>query len=122
MTAGIVERLMERTYQLCIVDPEGDYGTLPEVLTIGNQHHAVTVTEVLAVLEDPKINLNVNLLGIPLADRPLYFGHLLPNLQAMRTRTGRPHWIVLDEAHHMMPADGGTSTTYCRRDSGKRCW
>jgi hypothetical protein len=25
----------------------------------------------------------------------------------MRTRTGRPHWIVLDEAHHMLPADWG---------------
>src|SRR5690348_681934 len=23
----------------------------------------------------------------------------------MRTRTGRPHWIILDEAHHMLPAD-----------------
>ncbi len=105
MTAAVIERLMERTYQLCIVDPEGDYGTLPEVLTIGNQHHAVTVTEVLAFLEDTKININVNLLGIPLADRPLFFAQLLPNLQAMRTRTGRPHWIVLDEAHHMIPAE-----------------
>ena len=105
MTAGVIERLMERTYQLCIVDPEGDYGTLPEVFTIGNQHHAVTVTEVLAFLEDTKVNINVNLLGIPLADRPLFFAQLLPNLQAMRTRTGRPHWIVLDEAHHMVPAE-----------------
>ena len=105
ITAGVIERLMERTYQLCIVDPEGDYGTLSEVFTIGNQHHAVTVTEVLAFLEDTKININVNLLGIPLADRPLFFAQLLPNLQAMRTRTGRPHWIVLDEAHHMIPAE-----------------
>ena len=24
---------MERAYQLCIVDPEGDYGTLPDVFT-----------------------------------------------------------------------------------------
>ena len=105
MTAAVIERLMERTYQLCIVDPEGDYGTLPEVFTIGSQHHAVTVTEVLAFLEDTKVNINVNLLGIPLADRPLFFAQLLPNLQAMRTRTGRPHWIVLDEAHHMVPAE-----------------
>lgn len=105
MTAAVIERLMERTYQLCIVDPEGDYGTLPEVFTIGNQRHAVTVTEVLAFLEDAKVNINVNLLGIPLADRPLFFAQLLPNLQAMRTRTGRPHWIVLDEAHHMIPAE-----------------
>jgi hypothetical protein len=45
------------------------------------------------------------LLGIPLADRPEFFGQLFPSLQAMRTRTGRPHWIILDEAHHMMPAE-----------------
>ena len=105
VAAGIVERLMKQTYQLCIVDPEGDYGTLPDIFTLGNQRHAVTVNEVLAILEDPKVNLNVNLLGIPLADRPEFFGQLFPNLQAMRTRTGRPHWIVLDEAHHMLPAE-----------------
>jgi hydroxymethylpyrimidine pyrophosphatase-like HAD family hydrolase len=107
VTAGIVERLIERAYQVCIVDPEGDYGTLPEVLTLGSPRYAVTVNQALAVLEDPKMNLNVNLLGISLADRPGYFGHLFPSLQAMRTRTGRPHWIVLDEAHHMLPADWG---------------
>jgi hypothetical protein len=105
VAAGIVERLISHEYQLCIVDPEGDYGTLQDVITIGNQHHAVAVNEVLALLEDTKITLNVNLLGIPLADRPEFFGQLLPNLHAMRTRTGRPHWIVLDEAHHMLPAN-----------------
>ena len=65
------------------------------------------MNEALAVLEDPKLNLNLNLLGISLADRPQYFGHLFPRLQAMRTRTGRPHWIVLDEAHHMLPLEWG---------------
>jgi hypothetical protein len=105
VAAGIVERLIKQAYQLCIVDPEGDYGTLQDIFTLGNQRHAVTVNEVLAILEDPQVNLNVNLLGIPLADRPEFFGELFPNLQAMRTRTGRPHWIVLDEAHHMLPAE-----------------
>jgi HAD superfamily hydrolase (TIGR01484 family) len=107
VTAGIIERLIERTYQVCIIDPEGDYGALPEVLTLGSPRFAVTVNQALSVLDDPKMNLNVNLLGISLEDRPQYFGHLFPNLQAMRTRTGRPHWIVLDEAHHMLPADWG---------------
>jgi hydroxymethylpyrimidine pyrophosphatase-like HAD family hydrolase len=105
VTAGIVERLIKEGYQLCIVDPEGDYGTLQDVITLGNQNHAVTVNEVLSILEDPQVTLNVNLLGIPLADRPEFFGQLFPTLQAMRTRTGRPHWIVLDEAHHMLPTD-----------------
>ena len=107
VTAGIVERLIERAYQVCMIDPEGDYGTLPRVLTLGSPRHAIPVNEALAVLEDPTLNLNLNLLGIPLADRPQYFGHLFPRLQAMRTRTGRPHWIVLDEAHHMLPLDWG---------------
>ena len=107
LTAGIVERLIDRAYQVCIVDPEGDYGTLPQVLSLGSPRHAIPVNEALAVLEDPKLNLNLNLLGISLADRPQYFGHLFPSLQAMRTRTGRPHWIVLDEAHHMLPFDWG---------------
>jgi hydroxymethylpyrimidine pyrophosphatase-like HAD family hydrolase len=107
LTVGIVERLIDRAYQVCVIDPEGDYGTLPQVLTLGSPRHAIPVNEALAVLEDPKLNLNLNLLGISLADRPQYFGHLFPSLQAMRTRTGRPHWIVLDEAHHMLPPDWG---------------
>lgn len=105
IAAGLIERLMANSYQLCIVDPEGDYGTLDDVLTLGNEKHAVTVDEVLAFLEDPTRSLNVNLLGIPLADRPEFFGRLFPSLHAMRTRTGRPHWIVLDEAHHMLPLE-----------------
>lgn len=103
VAAGIVERLIEQEYQLCIVDPEGDYGSLPHVVTIGSQCHAVTVSEVLTLLESPQVNLNVNLLGITLPDRPAFFGELFPSLQAFRTRAGRPHWIVLDEAHHMLP-------------------
>jgi hypothetical protein len=76
-------------------------------VTLGNQERAASVHEVLAVLDDPTMNVNVNLLGIPLSQRPEYFGHLFPRLHAMRTRTGRPHWIVLDEAHHMLPANWG---------------
>lgn len=107
LTAGIIERLIEKDYQVCIVDPEGDYGTLRDVVTLGNQWRAPSVNEVLSILEDPKINLSVNLLGIPLQDRPGFFAQLVPNLHAMRTRTGRPHWLVLDEAHHMLPQTWG---------------
>lgn len=105
VAVGIIERLIDQSYQVCIIDPEGDYGAVQEVISLGSEHHAVNVNETLAFLEDPHINLNINLLGIPLADRPNFFCQLLPNLQAMRTRTARPHWIVLDEAHHMMPPE-----------------
>lgn len=107
VAAGLVERLVERAYQVCIVDPEGDYGTMQEVITLGSLHHPVSSNEALAILEDPKVNLNVNLLGVKLADRPEYFGQFFPSLGVLRTRTGRPHWIVLDEAHHLLPVEWG---------------
>lgn len=107
LTAGIIERLIEKDYQVCIIDPEGDYGTLRDVVALGNQWRAPSVNEVLSILEDPKVNLSVNLLGIPLDDRPDFFAQLIPNLQAMRARTGRPHWLIVDEAHHMLPDTWG---------------
>ncbi|MEZ5587331.1 MAG: HAD family hydrolase [Sedimenticolaceae bacterium] len=107
VAAGIVERLIDHDYQVCIFDPEGDYTTLQEVITLGDRQHAPSNSEVLSVLEDPKVNLNVNLLSVPLADRPEYFGQLFSRLRGLRTRTGRPHWLVLDEAHHLMPAEWG---------------
>jgi hypothetical protein len=104
-TTGLIEQLIASDYQVCIIDPEGDYGAMQGVITLGNEHRSVSVSEVLAFLEDPKINLSANLLGIPLADRPTFFSQLFPALQALRIRTGRPHWLILDEAHHIMPPE-----------------
>lgn len=119
LTAGILERLIEKDYQICIVDPEGDYGTLRDVVTLGNQWRAPSVDEVLSLLEDPKVNISINLLGVPLEDRPGFFSQLIPSLQAMRARTGRPHWIVLDEAHHMLPETWGHAASTVPRKLGE---
>lgn len=105
VTAGIVERLLEHAYQVCVIDPEGDYGTLQEVIMVGSANHAVPVNEALSILEDPKVNLDINLLGVGLVDRPRYFAHLWSSIGTLRVRTGRPHWIVLDEAHHLLPIE-----------------
>jgi hydroxymethylpyrimidine pyrophosphatase-like HAD family hydrolase len=110
-TAGLVERLIDQGYQVCIIDPEGDYSTLQAVASLGNQQRAPTVGEVLSILEDPSINLSVNLLGLPLEDRPHFLAQLIPGLQSLRARTGRPHWIVLDEAHHMLPQTWGHASS-----------
>src|SRR5258708_530315 len=49
-------------------------------------------------------SLSINLLGVPLADRPAMFMSLLSRIQELRAKTGRPHWIIIDEAHHLLPA------------------
>lgn len=119
LTSGVVERLVEMDYQVCIVDPEGDYGTLEQVVALGNQLRAPSVSEVLGVLEDPKVNLSLNLLGVPLEDRSDFLAQLMPNLHALRARTGRPHWLVLDEAHHMLPKTWGPIALELPRQLGE---
>jgi hypothetical protein len=59
-------------------------------------------------------NAVVNLMAIPFADRPPFCASLLPHFQEMRRRTGRPHWIVIDEAHHLLPS-ASVSTQPSRR-------
>jgi HAD superfamily hydrolase (TIGR01484 family) len=104
---GLIERLIERSYQLCIIDPEGDYGTLDDIITLGSRLRAPRVEEILDVLADPSANVVVNLLGISLSDRPEFFVQLFPHLQAMRAQRGRPHWILVDEVHHLLPPNWG---------------
>jgi len=101
---GVLERLVDQGYQFCIVDPEGDYALLDDAIVLGDKQRAPTVAGALDVLEQPNRNVVVNLLGLGLDERPAFFSRLLPGLQDLRARTGRPHWIVVDEAHHLLPA------------------
>jgi hydroxymethylpyrimidine pyrophosphatase-like HAD family hydrolase len=116
---GFLERLAGQGYQFCIVDPEGDYALLEGSIVLGDKERPPTVAGALEVLEQPNRNVVVNLLGLALAERPAFFSRLLPGLQDLRSRTGRPHWIVVDEAHHLLPAPSDlVSVTLPRTLSG----
>jgi hydroxymethylpyrimidine pyrophosphatase-like HAD family hydrolase len=103
MTASLLEQLGERRYQFCLVDPEGDYESLPKAVTIGGPSAIPALDEVMDVLRRPDQNVVVALTGMPHTDRPGFFASLAPRLQELRSRTGRPHWTILDEAHHLLP-------------------
>lgn len=102
---GLLERMIEQKYQICLVDPEGDYENLPGCRGLGSEKHAPPLAEVKQVLNESGINLIVNLVGVAAADRPGCFVSLITTLQEARLRTGRPHWIIIDEAHHVLPAE-----------------
>ncbi len=100
---GLLERVAQRGYQCCILDPEGDYSTLPGAVVLGDTDHAPTLAQMTDVLAPPGRSVVLNLLAIPLEQRPEFFAGALARLQELRARSGRPHWIVADEAHHLMP-------------------
>ncbi len=104
LTTGLLERLAEHDFQFVVLDPEGDYEGLGDAVAIGSAQAPPRPEEVLEVLRKTGTSVAVNLLGVQLADRPGYLAGLLPELLALRERTGRPHFIVVDEAHHMLPA------------------
>src|SRR5499427_4462152 len=104
LAMGFLERLEEQAYQFVIVDPEGDYSTFPAGVVLGDDQRAPSVVEVLDVLAKPDQNAVVNLIGLDLTERPKFFEALLPRIQELRARTGRPHWIGVDECHHVLPS------------------
>jgi len=103
LTSGLLERLSDVGYQFCILDPEGDYASIEFAVVLGAPNRAPLVTEVMDVLKDPTRNAVVNMLGVAVDHRPEFFARLLPQLVELRARTGRPHWLVVDEAHHLLP-------------------
>jgi HAD superfamily hydrolase (TIGR01484 family) len=103
LTTSIMERLADAGYQVLVVDPEGDYTNLDFAHHIGNPKQAPRIEGVTDALRDPKRSVVVNLLGVPLGERPKFFAQLLPRVLEVKARTGRPHWLVVDEAHHLLP-------------------
>jgi HAD superfamily hydrolase (TIGR01484 family) len=103
--SAFLEQLREQSYQFCILDPEGDFQATASITTIGDAERAPTVREVIQLLETPTQSVAVNLLGVGLPDRPSFFAQILTAILELRTRTGRPHWLILDEAHHVLPRE-----------------
>jgi len=100
---GILEQLIDKGYQTCVIDPEGDYQSIEKMIIFGNSQRGPTVAEVLTAMDNPSTQVIVNLVGLPLQDRPSFFFELLPQLQERRNRTGRPHRVLVDETHHLLP-------------------
>ncbi|QIG50402.1 HAD hydrolase family protein [Nordella sp. HKS 07] len=110
LATAIIEKLIGRGFEICVFDPEGDYDDLEKAIVLGDAQRAPVIDEVLDILRKPvDMALVVNMLGLPLEERPKFFAELLSRIQQMRSKIARPHWLVVDEAHHMLPAESEVS-------------
>ena len=100
--AGLItERLLDRGYRLCVLDPEGDYLPLaerPEVLAFGDRLALPPAPAIPGLLERHPFSIVLSLARLPPPDRAGYAMSVLAALEQPRLRTGIPHWIVVDEA------------------------
>src|SRR5688572_22435083 len=102
LATALTERFAEKGFQFCIFDPEGDYDDLENAVAVGDAATAPENQQVMKLLARPDSNVVVNTLGMTLRERPDFFASLYPELAGLRARTGRPHWLIVDEAHHLI--------------------
>jgi hydroxymethylpyrimidine pyrophosphatase-like HAD family hydrolase len=112
LASAIMESMLSHDYQFCIVDPEGDYQGFENSVVHGNQDHPPQFEEVLTLLEKRFQNVIVNLLAVGVDDRPKHFENFFPLLLKLRKNLGRPHWIIIDETHHLLPESWDPSSLF----------
>lgn len=114
--AGLfAERLLDARYRLCIIDPEGDHislGTRPRTLVFGHTVPLPAPSAVPGVLRDTGLSVVLNLAALPHPAKVAYVDEVLCAFQSLRSETGIPHWIVIDEAHYFCHE---TSPCVCAR-------
>lgn len=113
--AGLLaEELLAQGYQLCIVDPEGDYRSLrafPHTMLLGGPDTRLPrITDLVTLIEHTDLSLILDLSVYSVAERTRYVLGLMPTLLDFRTRRGRPHWVLIDEVQSFCPPWGGALT------------
>lgn len=105
LTMSLLERLVEGKYQFVLIDSEGEYGEIELAVVLGDPKSPPSAEGVENLLASPEAQgVAVNLMSMPLNDRRRFSDALMLRLQELRARTGRPHWIIVDDAHHLMPS------------------
>ena len=111
LTGVLAERVLESGRSLVLLDPEGDYRTLAELERVvvfgGKGEQALPAPEELdQLLRHPRTSLVLDLSAMTMAEKVGYATKVLAVIATVRSTTGLPHWLIIDEAHHVLPAEG----------------
>jgi hydroxymethylpyrimidine pyrophosphatase-like HAD family hydrolase len=119
LTGVLVERVVESGRSLLLLDPEGDYRTLSELERVvvfgGKGERALpTADEVDQLLRQPAASLVLDLSAMSRSEKVAYATTVLATVATVRSSLGLPHWLVVDEAHHVFPAEGSPAAELLR--------
>ena len=102
--AGLIcEQLIGLGYSLVVFDPEGDHHGLGElrevIITGGHEGRLADPAEVVRLIRHTHTSVVTDLSHLDAAARAAYVTALASAVEAHRTITGVPQWVVVDEAH-----------------------
>jgi HAD superfamily hydrolase (TIGR01484 family) len=101
---ALTERMADKGYEFCVLDPEGDYKDLKRAVAVGDASTPPLAADAIKFLGQAGSNVVVDTQAMPVPRRSDFLSALLPRISRLRARTGRPHWLVIDEAHQILPA------------------
>jgi HAD superfamily hydrolase (TIGR01484 family) len=109
VATALLERIVSHDFQVCVFDPEGDYSSFRSATVFGDAKSQPQLSEVVKLLERPDDSVVINMLAVPVEDRPALLPNFVSAIANLRAKLGRPHWILMDEAHHLLPAERDVS-------------
>jgi hydroxymethylpyrimidine pyrophosphatase-like HAD family hydrolase len=110
--AGVfVEQLVRAGCVICLIDPEGDYRTLADhegivVLSSEPGTEETRAAEVERLLRHRTTSVAIDLSALSREERVRATAGFLQAVQRLRGDAGSPHWVIIDEAHHVFPPGG----------------
>jgi len=105
LTGLLCEQLILQGYCVCVIDPEGDYGTLeslPGVIVLNADGKGFPLDQIELTLRYPDVSVVVDLCKLSQEDKRAGVAVLLERIAGLRRRTGLPHRVVVDEAHYFL--------------------
>jgi hydroxymethylpyrimidine pyrophosphatase-like HAD family hydrolase len=107
----LLEQFLASSYQCCVIDAEvGGLQVPGEVEVFGDAHEVPRLTDILTALDQPTASVAINLAALGVETRPVFTDALLVQLQALHDRLGRPHVVMIRQAHSFL-ADGVTASS-----------
>jgi hydroxymethylpyrimidine pyrophosphatase-like HAD family hydrolase len=109
LAGALVERLVAARYAVCTIDPEGDYrvlARLPGMTWVEVQASADVEYALDGLLRAPLASVVLDLSMLAHAAKVAVIEQALRRIRDLRRRVGRPHWVLIDEAHYSLHPQG----------------
>ncbi|PSR15333.1 MAG: hypothetical protein DA408_03510 [Bacteroidetes bacterium] len=115
----LAEALLLKDYQICIIDPEGDHRNIKKfphtILLGGTAVPPPALDQVATLLEYSTLNIILDLSLYTKDQQIVYVQDLLQLFCSLRNRRGKPHWILLEEAHYFCSSNDDQITLLLHR-------
>lgn len=117
----LVERLLDRHYAVCVLDPEGDFhvlGELPGVDWVAVRDRDGAVAALDRFEDEPSASVILDLSDLGHGDKVRAIEIVLARIRGLREARGVPHWVVIEEAHYSLHPEGVGSHLVGPADKG----